>query len=273
MSNTVVIEAGRANREYWRDIWRQRELLFFLVWRDLLVRYKQTVVGVAWVILRPLLTLMIFSLVFGKWASLPSGGVPYPLLVFSGMLPWFFFSSAISECSNSVLANGSLVGKIYFPRLIVPLSTIVVNLVDYAVSCLLIILIIAWTGVYPSWQILMLPLLTLWVCALALGLGIWGAALNVRYRDLRFVIPFILQLGIYISPVGYSATIVPEKWRLIYSMNPMVGIIDGFRWAILGTKSEAYMTGIYISLLITLFLLISGIAYFRHAETKFVDYL
>jgi lipopolysaccharide transport system permease protein len=258
MSKTVIIEAGRANRQYWRD---------------LLVRYKQTVVGVAWVLLRPLLTLLIFSLVFGKLAGLPSGGVPYPLLVFSGMLPWFFFSSAISECSNSVLSNGSLVGKVYFPRLIIPLSSIAVNLVDYTVSCLLIVVLIAWTGVLPSWRIVILPLLTLWVAALALGMGIWGAALNVRYRDLRFVIPFVLQLGVYISPVGYSAAIVPERWRPLYSINPMVGIIDGFRWAILRTNSETYTGGVYISVFFTVVLLVTGVSYFRRVEKKFVDFL
>lgn len=273
MSNTVIIEAGRASRDYWRNLWQQRELLYFLAWRDLLVRYKQTVVGATWVLIRPILTLLIFSVVFGKWAALPSGGLPYPLLVFSGMLPWFFFAQSVSDCSNSLLSNSALVGKVYFPRLIVPLTSLLVCAVDYAVSCLLIIVLVAWTGVMPDWRILALPLLTLWVAALALGLGLWGAALTVKYRDFKHLIPFMLQLGIYISPVGYTAGIVPERWRLLYSMNPLVGIIDGFRWAILGKEFEAFTPGVLISLAFTGIVLVSGVVYFRRVEKTLVDFL
>ena len=272
-TQTIVIEAGRASKEYWSDMWRQRELLFFLIWRDLLVRYKQTMVGVAWVLLKPAITLAIFSVVFGKWAALPSGGLPYPLVVFAGMLPWFFFSTAVSDCSNSIINNSSIVGKIYFPRLLIPVNSLLVALVDYAVSCSLIVVLVIWTGFYPDWRIAMLPLLTIWVAALSFGFGVWGAALNVRHRDLRFIIPFLLQLGIYISPVGYSAAIVPERFKLLYSLNPMVGIIDSFRWAILGGSFDVYLPGVMISAGVTIILVVTGVIYFRRVEKMFADYL
>lgn len=272
-THETVIQAGQSSRDYWRDIWRQRELLYFLSWRDLIVRYKQTVVGTAWVLIRPLLTLVIFTMLFGRWARMPSGGAPYPLLVFAGMLPWFYFSTTVSDCSSSVLSNSGLVGKIYFPRLIAPLSTLAVCTVDYLVSCALIILVVIWTGTPPSIGILALPLLTLWTAALGFGFGVWAAALNVRYRDLRHLIPFLLQLGIYISPVGYSAAIVPPHYRLLYSINPLVGIIDGFRWAILGGHFDAYLPGIAISIGLTALMLVTGIAHFRRVEKSFVDYL
>lgn len=273
--HTTVIEAGQSSHHYWRDLWRQRELLYYLAWRDLIVRYKQTVVGILWVLLRPLLTLIIFSLVFGKWAALSSSskGLPYPLLVFAGLLPWNFFSSVVSDCSNSVLGNGSLIGKVYFPRLIIPFSALMVCFVDFMVSCLLIIVIGMWTGTMPDIRILLLPILTLWVGALGLGIGVWGAALNVRYRDIRHLIPFLLQLGLFASPVGYSTTIVPARWQFLYSINPMVGIIDSFRWAILGKRFDAYLPGLTLSIMITIIVLTTGIMYFRKSENKFVDYI
>jgi len=254
-------------------MWRQRELLYFLTWRDLLVRYKQTVVGTTWVLIRPLLTLMIFSVVFGRLAGLPSNGAPYTLLVFAGMLPWFFFSTAVSDCTTSLSSNGALVGKIYFPRLIVPLNSLLVCLVDYLVSCILIVFVMTWTGTMPSLRLLIWPFLTLWVAVLALGIGIWSAALTVRYRDLRHLIPFLLQLGIYVSPVGYSATIIPERWRFLYSLNPMVGIIDGYRWSLLGNEFVAYLPGVGLSALMTLVMIVTGIIYFRKCEKTFVDFL
>ncbi|QPK64930.1 ABC transporter permease [Methylomonas sp. LL1] len=269
----TVIEAGRAAQDYWKNIWRQRELLYFLIWRDLLVRYKQTVVGTAWVLIRPLLTLMIFSVVFGRLAGLPSNGAPYTLLVFAGMLPWFFFATAVSDCTSSLSSNGALVGKIYFPRLIIPMNSVLVCLVDYLVSCLLIVGVMVWTGTTPTLRLLALPLLTLWICGLSFGIGIWCAALTVRYRDLRHLVPFLLQLGIYVSPVGYSATIVPERWRFEYSLNPMVGIIDGYRWSLLGNDFVAYLPGVGISALMTLVMIITGIFYFRRCEKTFVDFL
>lgn len=272
---TTVIAAGQSSHQYWKDLWRQRELLYYLAWRDLIVRYKQTIIGILWVLLRPLLTLIIFSLVFGKWAALSSSskGFPYPLLVIAGLLPWNFFSSVVLDCSNSVLGNASLIGKVYFPRLIIPLSTLMVSFVDFVVSCLLIIVVEMWTGTMPDIRILSLPILTLWVGALGLGIGVWGAAINVRYRDIRHLIPFLLQVGVFASPVGYSTTIVPARWQFLYSMNPMVGIIDSYRWAILGKSFDAYFPGLTISILITIIILTTGIRYFRKSENKFVDYI
>lgn len=269
----TIIQAGQSERDYWRDLWSQRELLYFIAWRDLIVRYKQTIVGAAWVLIRPLLTLLIFSLIFGRWAGLDTGDVPYPILVFAGLVPWYFFSNGVSDCTSSVASNGGLVAKIYFPRIIIPFASILVSLVDYLVSFLLIIVVVLWTGVYPDWKIVFFPLLTLWVMMLALGFGLWGAALSVKYRDLRHLIPFLLQLGIYASPVAYAATIVPEKWRFLYSLNPMVGIINGFRWAILGKEFNIYDSGMALSMLFTILLLVSGILVFRKLEKTFVDYL
>lgn len=272
-SYSVRISADQKIMNYWSDLWGQRQLLIFLVWRDLIVRYRQTFVGLSWVLIRPLLSMIIFSLVFGKLAGLSSGDKPYPLLVFAGMLPWFFFSSAVSECTNSLSTNGALVGKIYFPRLIIPLSTITVSSVDYLVSCFLIIAVMLWYSEAPTWRLLTLPLLTIWVASLSFGLGVWFSALTVRYRDLRHLVPFILQLGIYISPVGYSATLVPERWLPLYSLNPMVGIITGYRWALLGSEFTAYVPGVAFSFSITLLLVWSGVRYFRKCEKTFVDYL
>jgi lipopolysaccharide transport system permease protein len=270
---TTVIEAGQWEKNYWRDVWAKRELLYFLTWRDVIVKYKQTIIGVLWVLLRPLFTLLIFTLVFGKIAKLPSSNVPYPLLVFSGLMPWLFFAAAVNEISNSVHGNAALVGKVYFPRIIVTVGALGVCLVDYLVSCLLIVVVMLWTGVTPDWRILLLPVLTVWVAAFAYGLGLCGAALNVRYRDFRHLIPFLLQLGVYVSPVGYSAGLIPEKWRWLYSLNPMTGIIDGFRWAMLGEKFEVYVPGMLFSIAITLAILFTGIAYFRSVEKRFVDFL
>lgn len=271
--HVTVIQAGQASLDYWKDMWNARELLYFLTWRDLLVRYKQTFVGTTWVLIRPLLTLMIFSIVFGRLAGLPSNGAPYSLLVFAGMLPWFFFATAVSDCTMSLSTNGALVGKIYFPRLIAPFSSILVCLVDYLVSCVLIVFVMIWTGTMPSLRLLLLPVLTLWVASLAMGIGIWCAALTVRYRDFRHLVPFLLQLGIYVSPVGYSATIVPERWRFAYSLNPMVGIIDGYRWALLGNEFMAYLPGVLLSALMTVIMTVTGIFYFRSCEKTFVDFL
>jgi lipopolysaccharide transport system permease protein len=269
----VVIQPGHAQRDYWRDLWAKRELVYFLAWRDIVVKYKQTMVGLLWVLMRPVFTLLVFTLVFGKIAALPSSNVPYPLLVFSGLMPWLFFAAAVMEVSNSIQTNGALVGKIYFPRLIVTLSVLVACLVDYAVSCLLIAGVALWTGVPPSWRILSLPLLTLWVAAFAYGLGLCGAALNVRYRDFRHLVPFALQLGVYVSPVGYSAGLIPEKWRWVYSLNPMTGIIDGFRWAMVGEKFDVYLPGMAFSLFATVFFLWLGLRSFRRVERQFVDFL
>jgi lipopolysaccharide transport system permease protein len=267
----LVIEAGRTERHYWKDLWRYRELFYFLTWRDILVRYKQTVVGVSWSLIRPFLTMVVLSVVFGKLANMPSGGVPYPLLVFCGMLPWQFFSTAVSECGNSLITNSSLISKVYFPRLTVPASSIITSLVDLLLSGVFLVLLMAWYQYVPGPRVLLLPLFILLALAAALGVGLWISALMVRYRDFRFIVPFIVQFGLYISPVGFSSGVVPEQWRLLYSLNPMVGVIDGFRWAILGGNFTLYWPGFLLSLAIVGLLLGTGISYFRKTERTFAD--
>ncbi|GBF79182.1 ABC transporter permease [Aphanothece sacrum] len=271
MTKKLIIQANRAEKEYWRDLWRYRELFYFLAWRDILVRYKQTVIGIAWALLRPLLTMIVFSIVFGTLANLPSEGVPYPILVFSAMLPWQFFANALSECSNSVINNSQLISKVYFPRLIVPTSSVIVSFVDFLISGIILIGLMAWYNFVPSWRILTLPIFILIAFAAAMGGGLWFSALNVQYRDFRYVVPFVVQFGLYISPVGFSSNIVPEKWRLLYSLNPMVGVIDGFRWAILGGKTQINWGGFTLSMVLVILLLITGVAYFRKTERKFAD--
>jgi lipopolysaccharide transport system permease protein len=267
----IVISNGMTSEGYWSDFWRHREMLLFLAWRDILVRYKQTLVGASWVLIRPLLTMFVFTMVFGRIANLPSDGVPYPLLVFAGMLPWYFFSNALTECSNSLVSNTNLISKVYFPRLIVPTSSLLVCLVDYLISCLLLLAMLVWYNHWPDWRILLLPVFSLFAAITAFGLGLWSAALNVRYRDFRHLIPFFLQLGIYVSPVGYASTLIPEKWRFVYSLNPLVGVIDGFRWCVLGQESHMYWPGLILSVLISVFILITGLRYFRKSESSFAD--
>lgn len=267
----ITIEAGRTEGHYWKDLWRYRELFYFLAWRDLLVRYKQTVIGISWAVLRPLLTMLALTLVFGKLAKLPSDGVPYPLLVFSALLPWQFFASSFSEAGNSLISNANMISKVYFPRITIPASSIIVSLVDFLISLVLLVLLMLWYGFVPDLRILLLPLFTLIAIAVSLGGGIWIAALNVKYRDFRYVIPFVVQFGLYVSPVGFSSTVVPESWRFLYSLNPMVGVIDGFRWAILGGKSQLYMPGFLISIVMVVAILLSGIIYFRKTEKVFAD--
>jgi len=268
----LIIEAGRAERQYWRDIWKYRELFYFLAWRDILVRYKQTVIGLAWALIRPFLTMVVFSVVFGNLAKLPSeGGAPYPILVFSAMLPWQFFANALSECSNSLISNANLISKVYFPRLVVPASAVIVSFVDFMISGIILIALMAWYDFVPGWRILTLPGFVMIAFAASMGAGLWLAALNVEYRDFRYIVPFIVQFGLYISPVGFSSGIVPEQWRLLYSMNPMVGVIDGFRWAILGGESSIYMPGFLTSLGLVILILLSGVWYFRKMERRFAD--
>ncbi|MBW4612849.1 MAG: ABC transporter permease [Desmonostoc vinosum HA7617-LM4] len=267
----LVIEAGRTEQQYWRDLWRYRELFYFLAWRDILVRYKQTAIGMLWALLRPFLTMVVFSVVFGKIAKLPSGGAPYPILVFAAMLPWQFFANSLAECSMSLITNANLVSKVYFPRLIVPVSAVIVSFVDFMISGIILLGLMAWYDYVPSWRIVTLPLFTAIAFAASMGVGLWLAALNVEYRDFRYIVPFIVQFGLYISPVGFSSNVVPEQWRLIYSLNPMVGVIDGFRWAILGGDAELYWPGFALSMGLIIFLLISGIWYFRKMERTFAD--
>ena len=270
--HVLVLELGRAERHYWRDIWAYRELFAILAWRDVAVRYKQTVVGIAWAVVRPFLTMVVFTIVFGRLAGLPSeGAAPYPIMVFAGMLPWFLFSSILGDASNSLIGNANLVGKVYFPRIIIPASSAVVALVDFAINLAMLAALMAWFGFAPSWKLLFLPFFVMLAVLASLGPALFITALNVKYRDFRYIIPFIVQFGLYASPVGFSSDIVPEQWRFWYSLNPMVGVIDGFRWCILGGESTLYVPGFLLSLAIVALLLWFGIAYFRRTERFFAD--
>jgi lipopolysaccharide transport system permease protein len=268
----VILEAGRTEKNYWRDLWRYRELFQVLAWRDVSVRYKQTAIGAVWAILRPLLTMIIFTFIFARLAKLPSeGSAPYALMVLAGMLPWTFFSSAFSDASNSLVGNASLIDKVYFPRLIIPTANIVVALVDLLIGFGILVVIMIWYRFAPSLRILLLPIFVLVAFMASLGPGLWVTVLNVKYRDFRYVIPFILQLGIYVSPVGFSSRIVPENWRLLYSLNPMVCIIDGFRWCILGGQAQIYWPGLGVGLAVIAFFLWLGVRQFRKMEKTLAD--
>ena len=267
----ITIEAGRTESHYWQDLWRYRELFYFLAWRDLLVRYKQTVIGIAWAVLRPLLTMLALTLVFGKIAKLPSDGVPYPILVFAALLPWQFFASSFSEAGNSLINNSNMISKVYFPRITIPASSIVVSFVDFLISMALLALLMIWYGFVPGARILLLPLFMLIAVAASLGGGLWISSLNVKYRDFRYIVPFVVQFGLYVSPVGFSSSVVPENWRFVYSLNPMVGVIDGFRWAILGGESQLYLPGFIISIVTVVIVLLTGYVYFRKTEKIFAD--
>lgn len=271
MDHTLIIEAGRTEGQYWRDLFRYRELFYFLAWRDVLVRYKQTVIGVLWAVLRPFLTMIIFVLVFSRIAKLPADGVPYPVMVFAAMIPWQLFATSLSEGSNSLISNSNLISKVYFPRLIVPASAVIVAFADFLISAVLLAPLMIFYQVWPSWHLLAVPLFTALAILAAMGAGVWLAALNVEYRDFRYVVPFLVQFGVYISPVGFSSNLVPEKWRFWYSLNPMVGVIDGFRWAVSGGRSSLYFPGLLISGAVVALLLIGGICYFRRMERTFAD--
>ena len=266
----MTIEAGRTERRYWHDLWRYRELFYFLAWRDILVRYKQTAVGVAWALLRPFLTMLVFTLVFSKLAKLPSGNTPYPIMVFAALLPWQFFANAFSEAGGSLIANANMISKVYFPRMVIPTSAVIVSFVDFLISGTILVGLMLWYGFMPGWQILILPVFVLIAFAASMGAGLWITALNVKYRDFRYIIPFIIQFGLYVSPVGFSSSIVPERWRFWYSLNPMVGVIDGFRWAILG-GNQIYMPGFLLSIILVILMLVTGIEYFRKTEKSFAD--
>ncbi len=271
MATPVIIEARKGDTQYLRDLWRYRELFYVLAWRDVSVRYKQTVVGIAWAVIRPALSTIVFTVVFGRLGKFPSSGVPYPLLVLSGLLPWQLFSTGLSESGNSVVSNSNLITKVYFPRIIIPGSALVVSCVDFAISLLLLALLMGAYGVVPSWRLLCLPFFVVYTVLTAASVGVWFAALNVRYRDFAFVIPFLLQLGLYAAPVGFSSSVVPAKWRSIYALNPMVGIIDGFRWCTLNGNSAVYWPGVALSLLIVIAIAITGFNYFRATEQGFSD--
>jgi homopolymeric O-antigen transport system permease protein len=271
MERELVIEAGHTERNYWHDLFRYRELLYFLAWRDILVRYKQAVIGILWAVLRPFLTMVIFVLIFSKVAKLPSGGLPYPVMVFAGMLPWQLFATSLSEGSNSLITNTNLIAKVYFPRLIVPTSAVVVSFADFAISFGLLGLLMIYYGVLPDWTLIALPLFTLLALLASIGASLWLAALTVKYRDFRYVVPFFVQFGLYASPVGFASTVVPEKWRLLYSLNPMVAVIDGFRWSLSAGRDAIFIPALIIGCATTLILLLTGVWYFRHTEKTFAD--
>jgi len=272
MTEIIVIEPGRHERNYWADLWRYRELFRVLAWRDLAVRYKQTVIGVAWAVLRPLITMLVFTVIFGRIAKLPSEGTaPYPLMVFAGMLPWSFFSTGLSEASNSLVNNANLISKVYFPRLIVPVATVVVAFVDFLITFSMLIVLMVWYQYPPGWRMLVLPAFTMLAFLASIGPALWITALNVKYRDFRYVIPFIVQFGLYVSPVGFSSSVIPEEWRFVYSLNPMVGVIDGFRWCILGGQSPLHLPDLAVSAAVAAFFLWFGIHRFRKTERSFAD--
>jgi len=267
-----VLEPGRTERNYWRDLWHYRELFAILAWRDVSVRYKQTVIGVAWALIRPFIATVVFTIVFGHLARLPSEGeAPYPIMVFAGLMPWLLFAGVLGDASSSLLGNATLISKVYFPRLVIPTAAAVVALVDFAINLSLLALIMAWYGFLPGRQVVFLPAFVLLAILASLGPALWITALNVKYRDFRFVVPFIIQLGLYVSPVGFPSSLVPEEWRLLYSLNPMVGVIDGFRWCLLGGYNPLYWPGFLLSLGVVAFFLWFGIRYFRATERTFAD--
>ena len=267
----IVIGPADGSGRFWRDLWEYRELFAFLVWRDVLARYKQTTIGVAWSLIRPLITMVAFTFVFGKLAGLSPGDAPYPVLVYAALLPWQFFAVSLADSGNSLVANAQLVTKVYFPRLIVPVSSVALGLVDFLVSLAVYAVFMLIYRIVPGWRIAALPLFLLLAIAVTLGIGFWFSALTVRYRDFRNVLLFLVQLGLYVSPVGFRSEVVPEGWRFLYSLNPMVGVIDGFRWSLLGGKEPLYLPGVCNSAVLALLLLWGGVWYFRRAERTFAD--
>ena len=276
MSFEVFIETGCSEKNYWKDLWRYRELFYILSWRDLKVRYKQTVIGVVWSVLRPLLTMMIFTFVFGQVAKFEAPpGVKYPVLVFAGLLPWQFFAAGLTEASNSLVGNERLISKVYFPRMIIPAASVITSLVDFLISLGLMFVLLIWFGVVPSVNLIFLPLFIIMTFFASFGVGLWLTALNVKYRDFKYVVPFLVQIGLYLSPVGFTSekavTIIPEKFRSLYYLNPMAGVIDGFRWCFFGDKTPLNWNGMLISLAVIIFFLLIGIRTFRKMERSFAD--
>jgi lipopolysaccharide transport system permease protein len=266
----TTLEPGRSDANYWRDLWRYRELLGFLAWRDIKVRYKQAVLGAGWALIQPLITMTIFTFVFGRLAGMPDGGVPYPLLVLAGLLPWQLFSTALSGSSNSVVSNSHLISKVYFPRLIVPISSLGVALIDFAIVLALFVVVALWFGAPPTWHWLLLPLFIANALLLALGAGLWLTSLTVKYRDFRFIVPFLMQVGLFVSPVGFRTDHLPN-WRELLALNPLTGVIDGFRWCLLGGQQQLDPLSFVSSVAVTLLLLLGGLWYFRRTERQFAD--
>jgi lipopolysaccharide transport system permease protein len=266
----LVIEPGMTAKNYWRDLWHYRELIYFLAWRDTAVRYKQTGIGVAWALIRPALTMLVF-VGFRRLIGFPPGTVPEPILVFAAVLPWQFFSSALSEAAGSLIGNANLISKIYFPRLLVPLAAVATTAIDFAITLVLLLLLMLWYRFLPGWQLAALPMFLLLAFGLALGLGLLFAALNVEYRDFRYIVPFMVQFGLFVSPIAFSTSDVPAQWRALYALNPMVGIIDGFRWSVLGGRVGLNAQTVAISAAVTAAVLMLGLWYFRRMEHSFAD--
>jgi lipopolysaccharide transport system permease protein len=271
--NEVVIRPGAGFDRFWRELWEYRELFAFFAWRDFLVRYKQTFFGIGWSVLRPVLTTVVFTLVFGRLASLPSGGAPYPILVFAALLPWQLFANSLGETSNAVVSHANMISKTYFPRVLVVAGTVLVNLVDFLLSFAVLLLLMVWYRFLPGWRIVTLPLFLVLALVPSLGCGLWLAALNVRYRDVRHVVPFLVQAGLFISPVGFSSEVIPESFRLLYSLNPVVGVIDGFRWVVLGEAARFHWPGFSVSIAVSFVIFFLGFRYFRRTERTFADLL
>jgi len=276
MAFEVFIEPGRAERNYWKDLWRYRELFYILSWRDLKVRYKQTVIGVVWSVLRPLLTMLIFTFVFGRIANFkPPDGVEYAVLVFAGLLPWQFFAAGLTEASNSLIGNERLISKVYFPRMIIPAASVITSLVDFFISLCLMFILMIWFRTVPSINLIFLPVFIIMAFFASFGVGLWLTALNVKYRDFKHVVPFLVQIGLYLSPVGFlsekAKEIIPEKFQILYYLNPMAGVIDGFRWCFFGDKTPIHWNGMFVSLAVIISFLLIGIRTFRKMEKNFAD--
>ncbi len=271
-NQTTIIEANKAISGYWTELNQYRDLLFFLAWRDFKIRYKQTAVGAAWAFIRPLFTMIVLTILFGKVAKLPTeGSAPYAIMVFAGLLPWYFFSSSLQDCSMSLVNKSAMVSKLYFPRILIPISPLFVNTIDFLIAGSIFTLLMLFYQYMPSHRIVFLPLFFILLALVVLGLGLWVSALNVKYRDFRFIVPFAIQLGLFVSPIGFSSSIIPEEWRLIYSINPLVGIVDGFRWCLLNENQSLYWPAIYSSILWPIVLLSTGVVFFRKAERQFAD--
>jgi len=272
----LIIEPGRTERNYWQDLWEYRELFYILAWRDITIRYKQTEIGIAWALIQPLLTMLVMTVVFSRLAGLPSEGqAPYALMVIAGMLPWQFFAASISAASQSLVGNANLITRVYFPRLIIPIAAVITSFLDFLIAFLILAAMMLWYQFWPDWQIVCLPLFVVLAAMAAIGPGLWLTALNVKYRDFRFVVPFIVQFGLYVTPVGFSSTVIRERFGdtfyMFYSLNPMVGVVDGFRWALLGGQASIYWPGFLLSSMVTAGLMLVGIRYFRATEKSFAD--
>jgi lipopolysaccharide transport system permease protein len=266
----LVIEPGMGTKNYWHDLWRYRELLYFLAWRDVAVRYKQTAIGIIWALLRPGVTMLVF-VGFRRLVGLPAGRIPEPILVLAAVLPWQFFSGALADSAASLVGNANLIAKVYFPRLLIPLAAVITSLVDFLITLALLAALMVWYAFAPGWQIVALPAFVLLAFCLALGFGLLLSALNVEYRDFRFVVPFIIQLGIFVSPIAFSTADVPAQWRVLYALNPLVGIIDGVRWSVLGGRVPLDAASVCLSAAVTVSVMALGLWYFRRMEHGFAD--